>query len=113
MSAQTKSQSKKSGFAVIRTGGKQYRVSPGQTIDVELCGLEAGHKATFEDVLLQSDGEKITTGTPTIAGASVTGEVVGEVRAKKVTAFKYRRRKGYHRTIGHRQRLMRVKIEAI
>ncbi len=113
MSAQPKSQSKKSGFAVIRTGGKQYRVSPGQTIDVELCGLEAGTTALFQNVLLQSDGENITTGTPTIAGACVKGEVLGEVRAKKVTAFKYRRRKGYHRTIGHRQRLMRVKIESI
>jgi large subunit ribosomal protein L21 len=113
MAATAKSQTSDSAYAIIKTGGKQYRVQAGQTLDVELCGVESGKKATFEDVLLHSDGGTITSGTPTISGATVTAEVVGEVRADKVTAFKYRRRKGYHRTVGHRQRLTRVKIDQI
>ncbi len=102
-------------YAIFTTGGKQYKVSPGDTIDVEKFDDEAaaGSSATFDRVLLHADGESVTTGTPFIEGAKVTGEVVDAVRAPKVTAFKYRRRKGYHRKVGHRQQLTRVRIENI
>ena len=100
-------------FAIIKTGGRQYRVTEGDTIDVDRLDLDAGAKATFSDILLHGDGEKLTHGNPLIAGASVTGEVVDQRKDKKVIAFKYRRRKGYHRTVGHRRKLTRVKIKTI
>jgi large subunit ribosomal protein L21 len=100
-------------FAIIKTGGKQYRVAEGDTIDVDRLDLEAGAKTTFSEVLLHADGEKLTYGTPIISGASVSGEVVDQRKDKKVVAFKYRRRKGYHRTVGHRRKLTRVKIKSI
>jgi large subunit ribosomal protein L21 len=100
-------------FAVIKTGGRQYRVAEGDTIDVDRLDLEAGAKATFSEVLFHGDGEKLTHGDPLISGASVVGEVVEQRKDKKVIAFKFRRRKGYHRTVGHRQKLTRVKINKI
>jgi large subunit ribosomal protein L21 len=100
-------------YAIIRSGGKQYRVSPGQTIAVEKLAAEAGEKVTFGDVVLLADGTTVTAGEPTVSGATVTGEVIEQFKDKKVIAFKYRRRKGYHRTVGHRRALTRVKIEAI
>ena len=100
-------------YAIIRSGGKQYRVSAGQTIAVEKLAAEAGEKVTFEDVVLFADGETVTTGDPIVSGAKVTGEVIEQFKDKKVIAFKYKRRKGYHRTVGHRRALTRVKIEAI
>jgi large subunit ribosomal protein L21 len=100
-------------YAVIKTGGRQYRVAEGDTIDVDLLEGEAGQKLTFEDVLMHVDGEKFTHGAPSVAGAKVTGEVVEQRKDKKVVAFKYRRRKGYHRTVGHRRKLTRVKITGI
>jgi len=101
-------------FAVIRTGSKQYKVSEGDLIDVELLeGAEPGKSTVFNDVLLVSNGSAVSVGTPTVSGASVTGEVMGEVKGDKVIAFKYRRTEGYHRTVGHRQRYLRVKIGKI
>lgn len=100
-------------YAVIKTGGRQYRVAEGDTIDVDLLEGDAGQKLTFEDVLMHVDGEKFTHGDPSVAGAKVTGEVVEQRKDKKVVAFKYRRRKGYHRTVGHRRKLTRVKITGI
>ncbi len=101
-------------YAIIKTGGKQYKVSPGDLLNVELIeGAETSSETTFDHVLLRADDKGVVLGTPTISGAKVIAEVIGEVRADKVTAFKYRRRKGYHRTIGHRQRLTRVKIKEI
>jgi large subunit ribosomal protein L21 len=100
-------------YAIIRSGGKQYRVSPGQTIAVEKLPAEAGEKVTFWDVLLLADGTTVISGGPLVSGAKVTGEVLGQFKDKKVIAFKYKRRKGYHRTVGHRRALTRVKIEAI
>lgn len=101
-------------FAVIRTGSKQYKVSEGDLIDVELLeGAEPGKSTVFNDVLLVSNGDAVSVGKPTVAGASVTGEVMGEVKGDKVIAFKYRRTEGYHRTVGHRQRYLRVKIGKI
>ncbi len=99
-------------YAIIKTGGRQYRVAEGDTIDVDLLEGEAGQKLTFDNVLMHADGEKLTHGTP-VSGASVTGEVVEQRKDKKVIAFKYRRRKGYHRTVGHRRKLTRVKITGI
>lgn len=100
-------------YAIIKTGGKQYRVQSGDTLDVELIPGEPGATTEFSEVLLASDGAAVKTGTPLLAGAKVTAEILGEIRAPKVVAFKYRRRKGYHRTVGHRQRLTRVRIKDI
>jgi large subunit ribosomal protein L21 len=100
-------------YAIIKTGGRQYRVAEGDTIDVDLLDLEAGKTATFGEVLMHADGDKLTHGDPLISGAKVTAEVVEQRKDKKVIAFKYRRRKGYHRTVGHRRKLTRVKIKSI
>jgi large subunit ribosomal protein L21 len=100
-------------YAIIKTGGRQYRVAEGDTIDVDLLAGDAGQKMTFGEVLMHADGEKFTHGAPLVAGATVTGEVVEHRKDKKVVAFKYRRRKGYHRTVGHRRKLTRIKITGI
>jgi large subunit ribosomal protein L21 len=100
-------------YAIIRTGGKQYRVSEGDIIDVEKLSLEPGAEAVFEEVLFHTDGENVQNGAPVLSGARVTGVVMEQRKGSKVIAFKYRRRKGYHRTVGHRQKLTRVKIKAI
>ena len=99
-------------YAIIRTGGRQYRVAEGETLDVDLLDLEPGKTATFGEVLMFADGDKITHGSP-IDGAKVTAEVVEQRKDKKVIAFKFKRRKGYHRTVGHRRKLTRVKIKSI
>jgi large subunit ribosomal protein L21 len=100
-------------YAIIRSGGKQYRVSPGEIIAVEKLDATSGKKVTFDEVVLLADGDNITTGSPVIAGANVTGEVIEQFKDKKVIAFKYKRRKGYHRTVGHRRQMTRVKIKSI
>jgi large subunit ribosomal protein L21 len=100
-------------YAIIRTGGRQFRVAEGDTVDVDLLDVEPGKTATFGDVLLFTDGKNVTQGNPLISGAKVTAEVVEQRKDKKVVAFKYKRRKGYHRTVGHRRKLTRVKIKTI
>ena len=100
-------------YAIIKTGGRQYRVAEGDTIDVDLLEVEPGKTATFGEVLMFADGKNLTHGDPLISGAKVTAEVVEQRKDKKVIAFKYRRRKGYHRTVGHRRKLTRVKIKSI
>jgi large subunit ribosomal protein L21 len=100
-------------YAIIRTGGRQFRVAEGDTIDVDILDVEPGKTAIFGDVLLFADGDKVTHGDPLISGAKVTAEVLEQRKDKKVIAFKYRRRKGYHRTVGHRRKLTRVKIKSI
>jgi large subunit ribosomal protein L21 len=100
-------------YAIIKTGGRQFRVAEGDTIDVDLLDVEPGKTATFGDVLLFADGKDVTHGSPLVAGAKVTAEVVEQRKDKKVLAFKYKRRKGYHRTVGHRRKLTRVKIKSI
>lgn len=97
-------------YAVIQTGGKQYRVSEGSVLDVEVIDAEAGKQVNLDEVLALSDGNELTIGTPTISGASVTAEVVDHLRGEKVVAFKKKRRKGYRKKIGHRQNLTRVKV---
>jgi large subunit ribosomal protein L21 len=100
-------------YVIIRTGGRQFRVAEGDTIDVDLLDVKVGKTASFGDVLMFADGKNVTQGNPVIAGAKVTAEVLEQRKDKKVTAFKYRRRKGYHRTVGHRRKLTRVKIKSI
>jgi large subunit ribosomal protein L21 len=100
-------------YAIIKTGGRQFRVAEGDTIDVDVLEIEPGKTATFSDVLMFADGGDVTHGEPVISGAKVTAEVLEQRKDKKVLAFKYKRRKGYHRTVGHRRKLTRVKIKSI
>lgn len=95
-------------YAIIKTGGRQYRVAEGDTIDVDLLDAEPGKTASFE-VIMHVDGDKISHSP----SGKVTAEIVEQRKDKKVVAFKYRRRKGYHRTVGHRRKLTRVKIKSI
>jgi large subunit ribosomal protein L21 len=100
-------------YAIIKTGGRQFRVAEGDTLDVDLLDVEPGKTATFSDVLLFADGKDVSHGNPLVSGAKVTAEVVEQRKDKKVVAFKYKRRKGYHRTVGHRRKLTRIKIKTI
>src|SRR5215469_18806526 len=100
-------------YAIINAGGRQFRVAEGDTIDVDVLDIDSGKTATFSDVLMFADGKKVTYGNPLISGAKVTAEVLEQRKDKKVVAFKYKRRKGYHRTVGHRRKLTRVKIKSI
>ena len=102
-------------YAVIQTGGKQYRVEPGQTVQVETLPGEKGAKVVFDQVLMVSsgDGGNVNIGKPMIAGAKVTGEIVEQGRGDKLVVFKFRRRKNYVRRNGHRQDYTAVKIAAI
>ena len=100
-------------YAVIISGGKQYRVEQGETIQVEKLEHEAGKSIDFSDVLLVADGENVRVGTPHVAGAKVTAEVIADIKGEKLIIFKYRRRKGYRRKTGHRQTYTRLKITAI
>ena len=99
-------------YAVIATGGKQYKVSEGDTLKVEKLGVEAGEKVTFDQVLLVS-GDDVKVGDPTVAGATVEASVVSNGKAKKVIVYKYKRKSGYHKKNGHRQQYTEVKIEKI
>jgi large subunit ribosomal protein L21 len=100
-------------YAVIQTGGKQYRVAEGDVLDVEKLDLEAGTTTDFSEVLFVSSDTGVSIGAPFVSGASVSAEVVDQTKAPKVIAFKYKRRKGYHRTVGHRRQLTKLKITAI
>ena len=100
-------------YAVIQTGGKQYRVSPGDQIQVEKLPAMAGDTVTFEKVLLTSDGESVKVGTPYVEGSKVIGRIVRQAKAKKIVVLKYKRRKNYKRKKGHRQHISLVKIEKI
>ena len=100
-------------YAVLETGSKQYRVSAGDTLKVERLGIEAGQPVTFDRVLLVNNDGKLTVGSPTVANASVVGDVIEHIRGEKKIAFKMKRRKGYRKTIGHRQELTVVKIKEI
>lgn len=99
-------------YAIIVTGGKQYKVSEGDVIRVEKLGAEAGAEFTFDQVLAVSDDE-LKVGTPVVAGASVKAEVLGNGKAKKVVVYKYKSKTGYHKKNGHRQSFTQVKITKI
>ncbi|MEX1250838.1 MAG: 50S ribosomal protein L21 [Hyphomonas sp.] len=100
-------------FAVIKTGGKQYKVSEGDTLVIEKLSAAAGDTVTFDQVLMIGEGAGITIGAPTVAGATVTAEVSADVRGPKLITRKKRQRQTYRRTIGHRQDLMEVRITGI
>ena len=98
-------------YAIVETGGKQYLIKKGSVLDVELLGVEAGGKVKLSRVLAVSDGKELTVGMPEVNGAAVMAEVVANRRSPKVISFKKKRRKGFHKKIGHRQELARIKIE--
>ena len=100
-------------YAIIVTGGKQYKVSEGDTIFVEKLGLEADEKVTFDNVLAIGDGDDAVFGTPNVDGAKVEGKVVKNGKGKKIRIFKYKAKKGYRRRQGHRQPYTQVAIEKI
>ena len=99
-------------YAIIATGGKQYKVSEGDIITIEKLGIEAGEKVTFDQVLAVS-GDDLKIGNPTVDGATVDATVVKEGRGKKVIVYKYKRKTGYQKKNGHRQSYTQVKIEKI
>jgi large subunit ribosomal protein L21 len=97
-------------YAIFRALGKQYRAEKGQTLRLPLLNKEAGTRVTFDEVLLSSNGDSITAGTPLVKGASVVAEVIGEGKEPKINVFKFKRRKNYRRKTGHRQRFTEVRI---
>lgn len=99
-------------YAVIKTGGKQYRVQQGDVLDVEKLALEEGDKTTF-DVLMVGEGDSVKVGAPFVDGAEVTAKVVSQFRGPKGIAFKFKRRKGYHKTKGYRRHLTKIEITSI
>ena len=99
-------------YAIIATGGKQYKVAEGDVIRVEKLGAAEGENVVFDQVLVVS-GDEVKVGNPTVAGATVTASVVKEGKAKKVIVYKYKRKTGYHKKNGHRQQYTQVKIEKI
>ena len=100
-------------YAVLETGSKQYRVAAGDTLEIERLAVETGKPVTFDRVLLVNRDGKLSVGTPTVSGATVTADVIAHKRGEKKLTFKMKRRKGYHKTIGHRQELTVVKIKEI
>lgn len=100
-------------YAIIETGGKQYRVQEGDTINVEKLGLDAGSAVKFDKVLAVSNDDSFTFGSPYVGGAVVDASVILEGKAKKVIVYKYKSKKGFHKKKGHRQPFTQVKIEKI
>ena len=99
-------------YAMFKTGGKQYKVAKGDVIEVEKLDVEAGSVQNFSEVLLVSDGDGIRL-ADALGGSEVVAEVVAQVKGDKVLAYRYKRRKGYHRTVGHRRKLTKLKITSI
>ncbi len=100
-------------YAIIKTGGKQYRVSEGELLKVEKIEGNKGDTVLFDNVLMVSGDGDIKVGTPIVEGAKVTSEIITEMKSPKITVFKMKRRKGYHRKTGHRQKLTILKIKEI
>lgn len=100
-------------YAVIETGGKQYKVSEGDVIFVEKLGVEEGEAVTFDKVLVVADGEDVKFGAPVVEGAKVEAKVVKNGKAKKIYVFKMKRKKNYRRKKGHRQPFTKVEISKI
>jgi len=100
-------------YAVVSSGGKQYRVEPGSTLIVERLTADAGANITFDRVLLVGDGEAVTVGTPLVSGATVSATVLGEELGPKIIIFKFKQKATYRRRTGHRQHLTRVRIDGI
>ena len=100
-------------YAVVKTGGKQYKVAPGEKLKVEQIPADVGAQITLDQVLMVGEGESVRVGTPTVAGASVVATVVAHGRGEKVKIFKMRRRKHYQKHQGHRQGYTELKIDSI
>src|SRR5688572_11597826 len=100
-------------YAVIETGGNQYRVAPDDTLEIERVETEPGKSLVLDKVLFVAKDGQFSVGSPTIAKATILADVVEHLRGEKKTTFKMKRRKGYHKTIGHRQELTRIKINEI
>jgi len=100
-------------YAIIETGGKQYKVNAGDIIRVEKLEAEAGSSYSFDKVLLVAEGENVTLGAPYVAGATVKASVIGDGKEKKVIIYKYKSKKGFHKKKGHRQPFTSLKVEAI
>lgn len=97
-------------YAIFRALGKQFRAEKGQTLRLPRMEAEPGSKVTFDEVLLTSDGDTVNVGSPTVKGAAVVAEVVREGKERKIFVFKFKRRKGYRRKTGHRQRFTEVRV---
>ncbi len=100
-------------YAVIKTGGKQYKVAPGEKLKVELIPADVGASVILDQVLMVAEGESVRLGQPTVTGATVTATVVSHGRGDKIKIFKMRRRKHYQKHQGHRQNYTELKIDAI
>jgi large subunit ribosomal protein L21 len=100
-------------YAIIATGGKQYKVAEGDILKIEKLGLEAGESVTFDQVLMVSKDGNVSVGSPVVANATVSASVVEEGKNKKIIIYKYKAKKGYHKKQGHRQPFTKVKIEKI
>jgi large subunit ribosomal protein L21 len=100
-------------YAIVDINNKQYKVEEGRYIEVDLMGQEPGAKITLDKVLMVTDGKSVNLGKPVIAGASVSAEVLGNIKDKKVIVYKMRPKKGYRRKQGHRQNFTKIKIEKI
>jgi large subunit ribosomal protein L21 len=100
-------------YAVVSSGGKQYRIEEGETLRVEKIAGAPGTAVSFDKVLLVSDGENLTVGRPTVENALVQGHIVEQARARKIIVFRFKRRKRFRRKQGHRQPYTAVKIESI
>jgi large subunit ribosomal protein L21 len=100
-------------YAVVSTGGKQYKVQQGETLRIEKIPGEVGSKVTFDRVLMVADGENVRVGQPVIEKAAVLASIVEQDRAKKILVFKYKRRKRYRRKAGHRQPFTAIRIDGI
>ena len=100
-------------YAVIKTGGKQYKVAPGQKLKVEQIPADVGAQVVLDQVLMVGEGESVRLGQPVVAGATVTATVVAHGRGEKIKIFKMRRRKHYQKTQGHRQNYTEIRVDAI
>jgi len=100
-------------YCILETGSKQYRVSAGDKLQIERLAVEAGQPVTFDRVLMVNNDGKVTVGSPTVTSASVVADVIEHIRGEKKITYKMKRRKGYRKTIGHRQELTVVKIKEI
>lgn len=100
-------------YAILESGGKQYKVAAGDTLNIEKLNYSAGEKVELTNVLLIADGDQVKVGTPTIENASVVGHVIEHVKGEKIYVFKSKKRKGYRRRTGHRQKYVRIFIDEI
>ena len=100
-------------YAIFESGGKQYRVAAGDTLDIEKMDVRVGETVELKNVLMIADGDRVRVGSPTIEDAAVLGHVVGRVKGKKIYVFKSKKRKGYRRKTGHRQKYIRLHIDDI